>query len=137
VPRLLSGRQFAMRPPGLLQVQTVSAPRVAAADVGGVGHPVASGGMLPGDSDVDVDAEHAGEQRGWQFGGELEQGGGACLPGLAWAPAGQQPGRGAMVADCGVALAGEVADRQAAAQPSWPVLSSAGIRSSRSSTGTA
>src|SRR6266566_146931 len=49
----------------------------AAADVGGVGHPVAAGGVLPGNGDVDVDAEHAGEQGGGQFGGELEQRGGA------------------------------------------------------------
>jgi hypothetical protein len=38
--------------------------------------------VLPGDGDVDVDAEHAGEQGGGQLGGELEQGGGACLAGL-------------------------------------------------------
>lgn len=35
-----------------------------------------------GDGDVDVDAEDAGEQRSGQFGGELEQRGGACLAGL-------------------------------------------------------
>ena len=45
---------------------------VAAADVGGVGHPVAAAGALPGDGDTDVDAEHAGEDRGGQVGGELE-----------------------------------------------------------------
>jgi hypothetical protein len=33
----------------------------AAADVGGVGGPVAAAGALPGDRDGDVDAEHAGE----------------------------------------------------------------------------
>src|SRR6266567_299589 len=52
------------------------------ADVGGVTHPVAGGGALPGDGDVDVDAEHAGEQGGGEFGGELEQRGGARLAGL-------------------------------------------------------
>src|SRR5512135_3716046 len=50
---------------------------LAAADVGGIGHPVAGGGVLPGDGDVDVDAEQAGEQGGGEFGSELEQGGGA------------------------------------------------------------
>src|SRR6266699_3363032 len=55
---------------------------LAAADVGGVGHPVAGGGALPSDGDVDVDAEHAGEQGGGEFGGELEQRGGARLAGL-------------------------------------------------------
>jgi hypothetical protein len=66
---------------------------------------------LPGDGDVDVDAEHAGEQGGGEFGGELEQGGGACLAGLdaevfdafaevsgadraAGSASGKQPGRG-------------------------------------------
>jgi hypothetical protein len=65
--------------------------------------------VLPGDGDVDVDAEHAGEKGGGQFGGELEQRGGACLAGLdaevlkplaevigadraAGLPAGEQPG---------------------------------------------
>ncbi len=38
--------------------------------------------MLPGDGNVDVDAEHAGEQAGGEFGGELEQCGGARLAGL-------------------------------------------------------
>ncbi|WP_244461572.1 MULTISPECIES: hypothetical protein [Rhodococcus] len=32
---------------------------------------------MPLDGDVDVDAERAGEDRGRQFGGQLEQGGGA------------------------------------------------------------
>src|SRR6266702_6262830 len=85
---------------------------LAAADVGGVGHPVAGGGALPGDGDVDVDAEYAGEQGGGEFGGELEEGGRTCLPwpdaqgleplsqvcgvdGAAGLPAREQPGRGA------------------------------------------
>jgi hypothetical protein len=38
--------------------------------------------VLPGDGGFDVDAEHAGEQGGGQFGGELEQRSGACLAGL-------------------------------------------------------
>ena len=54
---------------------------LAAADVGGVAGPVAGGGALPGDGDVDVDAEHAGEDGGGEFGGELEQRGGAGLAG--------------------------------------------------------
>lgn len=45
---------------------------VSAADVGGVGHPVAGGGALPLDGDADVDAEHAGEDGRGQFGGESE-----------------------------------------------------------------
>src|SRR6266542_1388486 len=44
---------------------------IAAADAGGVVHSVSGGGVLPGDGDVDVDAQHAGEQGGGQFGGEL------------------------------------------------------------------
>src|SRR4051794_39502077 len=36
----------------------------SAADVGGVGHPVAGGSSLPGDGDVDVKAEHASENGG-------------------------------------------------------------------------
>src|SRR5271166_1266656 len=54
----------------------------AAADIGGVGHPVAGSGMLPGDGDFDVDSEHAGEDGGGQFGGQSEQGGRAVLPGV-------------------------------------------------------
>jgi hypothetical protein len=34
----------------------------SAADVCGVGGPVSGGGVLPGDGDADVDAEHPGEQ---------------------------------------------------------------------------
>src|SRR6266704_3869154 len=96
---------------------------LAAADVGGIAHPVAGGGALPGDGDVDVDAEHAGEDGGGEFSGELEQGGGAGWSGadadlaeafvepvgadrLAGASAGQQPWGGALVSGGGVALAG-------------------------------
>jgi hypothetical protein len=70
-----------------------------------------------------VDAEHAGQDRSGEFGGELEQGGGAGRPGadadlaetfaelagadrLARASAGQQPWGGALVSGGGVALAG-------------------------------
>src|ERR1017187_1357097 len=92
---------------------------VPAADVGGVGHPVACGNALPGGGDVDVD----GEDAGGDLGGELEEGGRAGLPGpeadladafaevlwadrLARASAGQQPRGGALVSGGGVALAG-------------------------------
>lgn len=51
----------------------------AAADSGCVVGPVAGGVLLPGDCDVDVDAEGAGEDSCGQFGGELEQGSGAGL----------------------------------------------------------
>src|SRR5215472_2717476 len=44
----------------------------AAAVVGGVGGPVAGGGVLPGDGDLDVDAEQPGEDGGGKFGGEAE-----------------------------------------------------------------
>jgi hypothetical protein len=47
----------------------------AAADVSGVGGPVADGSTLPDDGDADVNAEHAGEDSGGQFGGEAEEGG--------------------------------------------------------------
>ena len=40
-----------------------------AADLGGVGGPVPSGGALPGDGDGDVDAEQAGQDGGGQVGG--------------------------------------------------------------------
>jgi len=53
----------------------------AAADLGGVGGPVAGGGPLPGARDGDVDAEQAGQDGGGQVGGELEQSGGAGLAG--------------------------------------------------------
>ena len=97
--------------------------RCAVADAGGVGHPVPGGGALPLDGDLDVDAEHAGEDRGGDLGGEGEQGGGAGLAGvqadvlqpgseavaadgLSGAAAGEQPRRGAGAADGGVAAAG-------------------------------
>ncbi len=81
---------------------------VAAADVGGVVGPVAAGDLLPFDGDADVDAEEAGEDRGGEFAGELEEGGGSGLAGLkpdlveafgqpegagwlAWSAAGEQP----------------------------------------------
>src|SRR6266699_704005 len=96
---------------------------LAPADVGGIAHPVAGGGALPGDGDVYVDAEHAGEDGGGELGGELEQGGGAGWAGadadlveafvelagadrLAGASAWQQPWGGALVSGSGVALAG-------------------------------
>jgi hypothetical protein len=44
-------------------------------DVGGVGGPVAAGYLLPGHRDADVDAEYAGQDRGGQFGGQVQQGG--------------------------------------------------------------
>jgi hypothetical protein len=95
----------------------------AVADVGGVGGPVSGGGALPGDGDAVVDAEQAGEDGGGQVGGELEQRGGSGLPGadaelaqafgelvgadgLPGLATGEQPGRGARVADGGVPVAG-------------------------------
>ena len=44
----------------------------AVAVVGGVGGPVAGGGVLPRDGDLDVDAEQPGEHGGGEFGGEAE-----------------------------------------------------------------
>ena len=61
----------------VMEFDRVSPSRRAAANVRGVGHPVAGGSALPGDSDADVDAEHAGEDGGGEFGGELEKCGGA------------------------------------------------------------
>ncbi len=52
-----------------------------AADVGGVAGPVARGQALPGDSNVGVDAQGAGEDGGGDLGGELEERGAACLAG--------------------------------------------------------
>ncbi|MEV8456847.1 hypothetical protein AB0467_22570 [Streptomyces sp. NPDC052095] len=51
------------------------------ADFRGVVGPVARGETLPGDGNVGVDAECAGEDRGGDFGGELEEGGAAGLVG--------------------------------------------------------
>lgn len=88
---------------------------------------------MPGDGDFDVDAEHAGQEGGGKFGGELEQRGGACLAGLdaegfealsevggvdraAGLAAGKQPGRGCCGSGGGVSAfavqdaAGEVGD---------------------------
>jgi hypothetical protein len=56
--------------------------RGSAADVGGVGHPVTCGDPLPGGGDLDVDAEHAGQQGGGKLGGQLEQCRRACLAGV-------------------------------------------------------
>ena len=53
----------------------------AAADLGGVGGPVAGGGPLPGDRDADVDAEQTGEDGCGQVRGELEQRSGTGLAG--------------------------------------------------------
>ena len=91
----------------------------SAADVGGVGGPVAAAGALPGDSDCGVDAEHAGEKCGGEFGSELEQRGGSCLSGVelelseslaelvgadrvAGLSSGEQPVRGSLVTENGV-----------------------------------
>lgn len=52
----------------------VSVCGIPSADFGGIGGPVSGGGALPGDGDRDVDAEHPGEDRGGQLGGEVEQG---------------------------------------------------------------
>src|ERR1022692_3950726 len=95
----------------------------AAADVGCVGHPVPGRGALPCDGDGDVDAEHPGEQRGGQVGGEREQRGGTGLPGIdaeltetfgelvgadraSWLPAGEQPRGGFLAAYGGMAVPG-------------------------------
>jgi hypothetical protein len=84
---------------------------------------------LPGGGDVDVDAEQAGEDRGGQVGGELEERGGAGLArayaelpqafgelvgadGASGLPAWEQPRRGSLVTEGSVAPAGggELAD---------------------------
>jgi hypothetical protein len=44
-----------------------------AADVGSVGGPVACGQALPGDGDIGADAEGAGEDRGSDLRGEMEE----------------------------------------------------------------
>src|SRR5438067_4512982 len=51
----------------------------SSADFVGVGGPVASGEALPGDGDVDVDAQSAGEDRGRDLSRELEERGAAGL----------------------------------------------------------
>ncbi len=96
---------------------------IAAAVVGGVGGPVSAAGALPSDGDADVDAEHAREHGGGQLGCQLEQCGGAGWSGLdadlaqsfgeaegADGPSGlaawEQPRRGALVAEGGVATSG-------------------------------
>jgi hypothetical protein len=70
-----------------------------------------------------VDAEHPGEQRGGQVGGELKQRGGTGLPGVdaelaeplgelagadraSWLSAGEQPRGGFLAADGGMAVPG-------------------------------
>ena len=53
----------------------------ASAVAGGVGGSVAGRGMLPFDSDFDVNAGQPGEHGGGKFGGEAEQRGGAALRG--------------------------------------------------------
>ena len=100
-----------------------SSAAVLAAVLGGVTGPVAAAGTLPFDGDLDVDAEHPRQQRRWELGGELEESGGAGLPGMdadctesfgepagadgpAWLPAGEQPHRCALIAECGMAAAG-------------------------------
>lgn len=40
----------------------------ALTNVGGIGGPVAAGRLLPLDGDLDVDAEHPGEDRGGELG---------------------------------------------------------------------
>src|SRR6266516_6561730 len=52
-----------------------------AAVVGGVACPVPAAGVLPGDGDLDVDAEESCEQCGGQLEGQAEQRGGAGLGG--------------------------------------------------------
>src|SRR6266571_4152062 len=93
-----------------------------AADVSGVGGPVACGQALPGDSDVGVDAQGAGKYGGRDLAGELEQRGAAGLagtdaevgqplgePGGADRPSGlasgEEPGRWLRRSDGGVAFA--------------------------------
>jgi len=63
--------------------------RGPAADVGGVGRPVACGQALPGDGDVGADAEGAGKDGGGDLGDELEQRRAAGLAGTD--PEGLEP----------------------------------------------
>jgi len=96
---------------------------VPAAEVGGVGGPVAGAGSLPCDGNTDVDPQQAGEQGGGEVGGELEQRGGSGLAGpqaelseplgeseVADGPsglaAGEQPWGASAVTDHRVALPG-------------------------------
>src|SRR5664280_606633 len=96
---------------------------LAAAVGGGVSGPVAAAGALPGDGDGDVNSEHSGEQGCGKFGGELEHCRRAGLAGAqselseafaelvgaertAGLPAGEQPRRGSLVAECAVSVAG-------------------------------
>jgi len=63
-------------------IGTVGIPRVSLADFGCVGGPVPIGELLPLDGGFDVDAEHVGQDRGGDLGGEHEQRGVAALAGL-------------------------------------------------------
>src|SRR4051794_26663489 len=66
-------------------IQTVGMPGCpggSLADLGGVAGPVSAGEAVRGDRDVGVNAQGAGEDRGGDFGGELEQCGAAGLVGL-------------------------------------------------------
>jgi hypothetical protein len=91
-------------------------------DVGGVGGPVAGCRALPLDGDTDVDSEHACEQCGREFLGELEKGRGPGLAGVdadgaesfgepertdrvSWPSAGEEPRRGVGGAEGCVSLA--------------------------------
>jgi hypothetical protein len=56
----------------------------AAADASGVAGPISGGELLPLDGHLDVDAEHAGQDRGGQLGGEMEQ---RCGAGRPWVDA--------------------------------------------------
>lgn len=93
-----------------------------AADVGGVGGPVARGEALPCDGDVGVDSEGAGEDGGGDLGGELEERGAAGLAGTdaevgeplgqargadrpSGLASGEEPGRWLRGSDGGVAFA--------------------------------
>jgi hypothetical protein len=49
---------------------------------GGLGGPIAATGVLPDDRDGDVDAEYSCQDDGGQFGGGLEQCGGAGVAGV-------------------------------------------------------
>lgn len=102
----------------------------ALTSIGGIGGPVAAGRVLPLDGDLDVNAEHPGEDRGGDLGGEGEQGGGPVLLGPnvdlvqpltdlavaerpAWLSAGEEPWDVVRSADLGLAASGrdELADQ--------------------------